>query len=159
MNGWGYAWGTLSGMGLSLVALFRTDVPAYWIFPAIAGLSLVVSIMVSLSTAPVDRSVLESFYRGVRPFGMWAPIRDRMDRETPPERGESAAVGIFNVLLGMVAISGLYLFPMYLVGHWYRLSAVCLSAAAAAGFGLWFTWYRCLPPARPADKNRQNGRR
>ena len=40
---------------------------------------------------------------------------------------------------------GLYLFPMYLVGHWYGKALVWLSVALAAIVILSFTWYRYLP--------------
>jgi hypothetical protein len=45
----------------------------------------------------------------------------------------------------MVAIASLYLFPMYLVGHWYRSSSLCLGIGLVAVFILRFTWYRNLP--------------
>jgi hypothetical protein len=51
-----------------------------------------------------------------------------------------------NVVLGGVAILGVYLFPMYLVGHWHGWAMVCLGVAALAAVALVFTWYRRLPP-------------
>jgi hypothetical protein len=45
----------------------------------------------------------------------------------------------------MLAITGLYLFPMYLVGHWYLYSAIWLGLAIAAVFALKYTWYQFLP--------------
>ncbi len=48
---------------------------------------------------------------------------------------------------GLVAITGLYLFPMYLVGHWHQTAAICLGAGLAAVAALAFTWYRHLPAA------------
>jgi len=147
MNGWGYAWGTLSGVALSLIALFWPEAPSYWTFPAIAGISLAISISVSLLTPQVDRLVLERFYRTVRPFGRWAPIRSWAGRTESEVKSESATLGLINVLLGMIAISGLYVFPMYLVGHWYSAALIWLGVAVAAGIALRFTWYRNLPPA------------
>ena len=52
---------------------------------------------------------------------------------------------MLNVLLGMVAILGLYLFPMYLVGHWYAQSLVWFGVCAGAIMVLRFTWYGNLP--------------
>lgn len=64
-------------------------------------------------------------------------------------KGESLPLAAVNVVLGCAAIIGLYLFPMYLVGHWHVRAAVCLGVAVAAGVGLIFTWYRRLPPHEP----------
>lgn len=52
---------------------------------------------------------------------------------------------VVNVFLGMVAIIGLYLFPMYLVGHWYFKSVVWLGPAISAVVVLKYTWYENLP--------------
>jgi hypothetical protein len=52
---------------------------------------------------------------------------------------------IVNVLLGMLAITGLYLFPMYLVGHWYLYSALWLALAISVVVALKYTWYQFLP--------------
>jgi len=45
----------------------------------------------------------------------------------------------------MAAITGLYLGPMYLVGHWYVRAGVWLGVASAAIGVLAVTWYRNLP--------------
>jgi hypothetical protein len=50
-----------------------------------------------------------------------------------------------NVVLAMLAITGLYLFPMYLVGHWYVDSMIWLVLAIAATLALKYTWYQFLP--------------
>jgi hypothetical protein len=50
-----------------------------------------------------------------------------------------------NVLLGMLAITSLYLFPMYLVGHGYLCSMIWLGLAIAAALALKYTWYPFLP--------------
>jgi len=147
MNGWGYAIGTLSGMLLSVVALFFPDVPVYFVFPSICMVSLFVSIVGSLATRPVDRDILVRFYRSVRPFGSWKPIAAKAGlsaKELSP-RSESMSRTIVNLLLAMLAITGLYLFPMYLVGRWYLYSVIWLGLAIVAAFALKYTWYRFLP--------------
>jgi len=66
-------------------------------------------------------------------------------------KSESVWLTIANVVLGMAAICGLYLFPMYLVGHWYGKSLMWFGIAAAAVVVLRFTWYSTLPPSGPAE--------
>jgi len=147
MNGWGYALGTLGGIVLSLVVLFFPDAPVYYVFPSICLASLLVSMAASILTKPVERKILVNFYRTVRPFGLWKPVAAEaaISVEEKSSRSESASLTILNVLLGMLAISGLYLFPMYLVGHWYADSAIWLLIALVAVLALRFTWYRFLP--------------
>ena len=148
MNGWGYAFGTLAGVLLSLVVLFFPDTPTYYVFPAICLASLLASIVTSLATEPVERDILIGFYTSVRPFGLWQPIRGQsgLSADELSSKAESRSLAVLNVMLGMVAISSLYLFPMYLVGHWYFCSMVCLGLAIAAIIALKYTWYRNLQP-------------
>ncbi len=147
MNGWGYALGTLGGMILSAIVLFLDALPAYVVFPLIVTASFLLSILGSLLTEPVEKGVLVSFYRSVRPFGLWQPIRENagLSFEEGTSRAENPGRTVLNVLLGMIAIASLYLFPMYLVGHWYRSSFFCLGIGVAAVVVLRFTWYRHLP--------------
>jgi SSS family solute:Na+ symporter len=149
MNGWGYAWGTLGGMFLSTVALFFDTWPAFVVFPSIVTASLLLSIFGSCLTRPVEQEVLLSFYQSVRPFGFWKPVKERsiLAHEDFISRSENAWITILNVLLGMAAIASLYLFPMYLVGHWYKYALICLGIGLTAVFILRFTWYQNLPEA------------
>ena len=147
MNGWGYAIGTLGGIALSLVALFAPELPAYYVFPLVCSASLVASVAASLLTQPVRPDVLVAFYRSVRPFGLWGPVQRQCDLSKEELEAESERVGtaIVNVLLGMAAITGLYLFPMYLVGHWYGKSLFWFVVAVVAIGVLRWTWYPNLP--------------
>jgi SSS family solute:Na+ symporter len=149
MNGWGYAWGTLGGMFLSTLALFFDTWPPFVVFPLIVTASLLLSIFGSLLTRPVEQGVLISFYQSVRPFGFWKPIKEIsiLAQEDFISRSENVWITILNVLLGMVAIAAFYLFPMYLVGHWYESSFICFGIGLTAVFVLRFTWYRNLPGA------------
>ena len=148
MNGWGYAFGTLGGILLSIVALFFPNAPAYYTFPLICAASLIASIAVSLATKPTDSEILIEFYKSVRPFGFWKPIAAKVGLSTKEmsSKSESMSRAIVNVLLAMLSITGLYLFPMYLLGHWYLYSAIWFGLAVAAAVALKYTWYRYLPP-------------
>ncbi|MHC4643664.1 MAG: sodium:solute symporter family transporter [Planctomycetota bacterium] len=146
MNGWGYALGTLGGMLLSLLVLFLPDAPVYYVFPLICAASLIVSIAVSLATQAVDQGILVNFYTSVRPFGAWKPIREQVQLSEPvPSNSENVWITILNIVLAMFAITGLYLFPMYLVGHWYLSSMIWLGLSLAAIVALRYTWYNNLP--------------
>jgi Na+/proline symporter len=148
INGWGYAIGTLVGLvGALAVPWIPAIQPDFISFPMICVLSLIGTLAATWLTAPTDVSLLVSFYRHVRPFGLWGPVR-RAAGLTEAEQndpGESAVLAILNTLLGAATILGAYLAPMYLVGHWHTQSLICLAVAAFAGTVLYFTWYRNLP--------------
>ena len=151
MNGWGYAAGTIVGMIAAFIPpVITPGAPMYAVFPFVTGYSLVACIATTLLTRPVDSETLQSFYKSVRPFGFWRHIRKEcgMSPLQLSDRGESPVFALLNVLLGMVAITGSYLFPMFLVGHWHLRAGICLVCAAAAITALYFTWYRILPPAQ-----------
>ncbi|MBN2475947.1 MAG: hypothetical protein JXB62_15150 [Pirellulales bacterium] len=150
LNGYGYAIGTLVGMVASLIVPF---VPAlslpYVAFPLVCGLSAVGCLAGTWWTRPTDEDVLTSFYRSVRPFGFWGPIRRRsgLSAAQLADRTEGLPLAAANVVLSSVVILGTYLAPMYLVAHWHATAAACFGMAAAAGVTLYFTWYRTLPEA------------
>jgi len=147
MNGWGYAAGTLAGILFSLVALFLPEAPMFVVFPRICIGSLLASVIVTFATRPVHESVLVTFYKSVRPFGFWKPIRARaqISSDILGDSSENAFRAVVNTCLGIVAITGYYLFPMYLVGPWHARAAICLGAALVATAILAVTWYRHLP--------------
>jgi SSS family solute:Na+ symporter len=161
INGWGYAAGTLGGILLSLVALIEPNAPMYVTFPPICAGSLLACIVVSLFTQPVEASVLCSFYRTVCPFGLWKPVKTMValkgDSSTTREKtpttktsgrwSESAWLSVFNTLIGILAVTGLYLSPMYLVGHRHMTAALFFAVTLCACVILAFTWYPNLPRA------------
>jgi Na+/proline symporter len=147
MNGWGYAAGTLGGIALAVVPLLIPRWPLYVSFPIICAGSLAGSVAVTLLTRPVDRATLIRFFRTVRPFGAWGPIRREANLSPQAQRdpAESAPRALLNVALAMAAVTGLYLAPMYLIGHWYIRAGVWLAVALVAIGILAVTWYRYLP--------------
>jgi Na+/proline symporter len=147
MNGWGYAWGTLGGLLLSLLALFFKKTPDYYVFPLIVTASTLACIVGSLATAPVSRQILTAFYLTVRPFGLWNTVRQDLTAEELPDQKGSEGIGrsLLNTGLGMLAILAFYLSPMFLVGHVYLKASLWAGAGILAVFLLRFTWYRRLP--------------
>lgn len=149
INGWGYAAGTVVGLVAALaVPLVPGLEPMYVSFPLICAISLLGTLAATLVTAPTEQELLLAFYRHVRPFGFWGPVRRAagLSEDQLRDPAESPFLALLNTGLGAIAILGLYLAPMYLVGHWHREAAVWFAVAAAAAGILYFTWYRTLPP-------------
>ncbi len=148
LNGWGYTSGMLGGMSLAVLSLVWPQVPIFVLFPLTIAVSLVTSVAVSYATAPCDQDTLTQFYATVRPFGVWKPVRDQIaDADKMRlDVSESWSLAVLNVGLGMIAVGGAYLAPMYFVGHWYGRALASVGACGAACLTLYFTWYRMLPP-------------
>ena len=177
INGWGYAVGTFAGLLAALLVPFgpriaeglvaaaaAADAPllvswlrgmhlVYVSFPTVLVVSLVGTVGATLLSQPTDRELLVTFFRHVRPFGFWGPIRRaaQLSEAERTDKAESPVLAILNTVVGGAAILGVYLAPMYLVGHWHREAALSFGVAAAAMIVLYFTWYRTLPPRRPAE--------
>ena len=153
MNGWGYAAGIIGGIALSLGVLFFNNPPAYVTFPILIGGSFLACVVVSLVTKPVERHFVERFYQSVRPFGAWGPIKRAVPPlETDAQRlCESPLLTLTTVVLAILMLSGLYLFPCYLVGHWHTQAFTWIGIVVASAIGLYFTWYRNLPESPPED--------
>jgi SSS family solute:Na+ symporter len=147
MNGWGYALGIFVGIGLAIADLLVGNAPPYISFPVISVASLLTSVVGSLATRPVGRKTLTSFYRTVRPFGLWKPVRAEsgLSPSELSDESEGPALAMLNVAVAMIGIAGLYLFGMYIVGHWYLHAVLWLALAVGSGIVLYYTWYRNLP--------------
>jgi Na+/proline symporter len=159
LNGWGYAAGTLGGIVLSLAVLFFPDMPAYVQFPLISIGSLLACLVASLATAPDEPETLRTFYRTVRPIGIWRPVRATCGlapRELA-DPAESPWRTVGNTLVACCGVTGLYLFPMYLVGHWYGRAGVWFGVFLCAATVLYFTWYRYLEGNKPGTEGELSG--
>lgn len=146
LNGWGYAIGSLSGLILSLVVLFRPETPRYIYGPAINIISLIGCIAGSLLTKPIDKNVLLEFFRKVKPKGFWKPIRlaSGLTNEALNENLDKSSIIVLNVVVGSIAILVYYLTFIYLIGHWYLYSLVSFGIAVITTLILYNTWYKKL---------------
>ncbi len=151
LNGWGYAVGTVSGLIASLVVPFVPALePLYISFPLISTISLVGTFAGTWLTRPTDIGVLVNFYETVRPFGFWGLVRRQA--KAPTDAGEGMRLALVNVILGLFAIFGAYITPMYLVSHYHVHALVSFCVALAAVFVLKRTWYDNLPPSEIASQ-------
>jgi SSS family solute:Na+ symporter len=143
LNGAGFFWGMVAGIvpALILPRFFVGTLDLYY-FPIILGLSALGAILGTYSAPPTDEATLTSFYRSVRPWGFWKPVRDKVLAETPDFKS-NATFGrdMMNVGLGVVVQTGLIAFPIYLVlmnPTGMAISAVIISIA---GYALKRTWW------------------
>ncbi len=147
LNGWGFTIGSLAGaLPAFLLLLPDPYVPAlmrapYGSFPVIVACSCAGCVLGSLATRPTDRALLSTFYRKIKPFGIWGGLGISVERQAV----DRLPLISLNVVLAGAAIVGCYLTPMFLVGHWYGRAGISFLIALVAGVTLFFTWYRRLP--------------
>ena len=123
-NAYGYFWGMLAGLiGALVLPIALPDVQPLMAFPLLLIFGLVGSIAGTLLTPPESDDVLCEFYRTVKPWGAWGPIRDKviaLDPDFAPNRAFYR--DMFNVAVGIVWQIGLVVMPIYLViQQWWSM--------------------------------------
>ncbi len=142
LNGYGYFWGMISGIAAALVfPAVLPQVRLLYAFPVILAFSVAASVIASLATAPDEEETLVHFYRTVRPWGWWGPIRAKVADPVPVASWKRDA---FNVAVGIVWQFSIMLIGIYLVLQAYRPLLLCLFLAVATSLVLKRTWYRHL---------------
>jgi Na+/proline symporter len=142
-NGFGYFWGMVTGIAAAmLVPLALPGTSALNCFPVILGISLVGAIAGTLLTPAEDDEVLKNFYRRVRPWGFWGPVKEKVMREDPSFKPNPDFMrDMFNVVVGIAGQTSLIAFPVFLVIRRYNNAWISLALVAATSAILKFTWY------------------
>ncbi|MFY0601981.1 MAG: Na+:solute symporter [Cyclobacteriaceae bacterium] len=116
-NGFGFFWGMMAGLIASLVMpIAMPDLQPLYSFPYILAISLTGSILATLLTPSEDDEVLISFYKKVKPWGFWKPIRDKaIASDLTFQENKGFKRDMFNVVVGTVWQLSLVVMPIYLV--------------------------------------------
>jgi Na+/proline symporter len=116
-NGNGYFWGMVAGIIPAMVfpMIFHSTLELYY-FPLILLISILGCIAGTYSSKPTDENVLKDFYKNVRPWGFWEPIKQKVKAEDPSfEENKFFYKDMFNVAIGIIAQTALVALPIYLV--------------------------------------------
>jgi SSS family solute:Na+ symporter len=148
-NGMGYFGGMISGIVAALIFPKIFPDPTLWnlerniaIFPLILVISAVTSVVVSLLTKPDEEEVLKKFYKQVRPWGFWGPIRDKVMAEDPNfEPNRNFPRDTVNVIIGIIWQLSLVLIPTYLVIRNFRNMWISITVLVATSIFLKKNWY------------------
>lgn len=155
-NGFGFAWGVGSGIGASLilqvidrynkVQLGDKFVPMapYVTFPLVMAVSLIVSIVVTLKTKPVDDEVSMEFLRRTRVGGFWERIKRKMDFDFVRDITIEHLNDIISVVLALPAQMCLLFGAMCFVIHDWQKFITCMVIFLFCCVGLYFFWYKNL---------------
>jgi SSS family solute:Na+ symporter len=149
LNGYGYFWGMVAGIGASLVIPFlMPSVAAIYAFPYVLAISLAGCIAGSYLTRPEPDEVLVEFYMRVKPWGFWKPVLEKVRQRYPEfQPNRNFRRDMFNVAVGIVWQTSLVALPIYLVIHESSSMFVTLAIVVVTSAILKFTWWDTLDDA------------
>jgi Na+/proline symporter len=151
LNGFGFFAGMVIGM-LGALTLSQVigprfpeippDILPLYSFPVLLFLSTAACVLVTLLTPPDDMDLLAKFYRNVRPWGWWGPVRKHVLELDPSFAvNKNFRRDAFNVVLGTIVQTALVALPMYVVLRRFDGIAASLALVAIGGVILKKTWY------------------
>ncbi|MCG6949069.1 MAG: Na+:solute symporter [Acidobacteria bacterium] len=142
-NGHGYFWGMAAGIVPALIfpAIWPDVLPLFY-FPHLMGISLVGCIAGTYLTKPTDRETLKTFYRTVRPWGFWGPIRREVEAEDPDFKCNiNFKRDMVNVVVGTIWQTALVALPIYFVLMRWRPVAITAVIVVVTMIFLKKNWY------------------
>jgi len=152
-NGWGYFWGMAVGIGSAVIMAtpyVLPDVRDINKFPIILVVSLVAALLGTFLTKPDPADVLKEFYRRVRPWGFWGPIRDQVMKEDPAfQRNKDFFRDMFNICVGTVWQTCFIVMAIFLVTRHFANVLIALVLLVITSVILKFNWYDKLPAPSP----------
>jgi SSS family solute:Na+ symporter len=151
-NGHGYFWGMVAGLVPALIfpLVLKDTLPLYY-FPVLFVLSLAGCLIGTYAAGPTDEKTLIAFYRNVRPWGFWGPIREKVLAQDPGfPVNRNFRRDMFNVVIGTIWQTSLVLLPMYVVLLNWQAAAIVAGVAIVTSGILKKSWYDTLDKeARP----------
>ncbi len=145
MNGYGFAAGTVAGMGAAVIQrILLPDIPEYFAFVIATVSSLLGMIIGTYVSEPTGEKTLLEFYKRTRPFGLWGPIRKQLTPDTLQKINQENRRDILSTFFAVPWQIVLFLTGMSIIFKrwdeffWLALLLTFLSV------GLYFNWYRHL---------------
>ncbi|MGA3026626.1 MAG: sodium:solute symporter family protein [Bryobacteraceae bacterium] len=156
-NGYGYFWGMATGITSALTIpviighiqplqdfarVHELNLDVSLGFALVFGLSLIGCIAGTLRTRPEEDEIVMDFYRRVRPWGFWGPIREKVQKlDSSFEPNRDFLLDMFNVVVGIVWQVSLVALPIYIVIRQFDRVAITAAIVLATSVILKFTWY------------------
>jgi len=145
-NGYGYFWGMIVGVGSAMLTpVLFPGLDPLQAFPFIMGAAALASIIGSLMTDPDGDDVLLAFYTSVKPWGFWAPIKEKaLLKDANFSIDNSSGRDLFNVFVGIIWQMTFVLAPILLVIKSYVWMTVTFIVMALLTLVLKKNWYERL---------------
>jgi len=146
-NGYGYFWGMVAGLIPALIFpyIFTETLDLYY-FPWLLLVSVIGALLGTFLSKPTDEEVLKEFYRTVRPWGFWGPIKAKVMAEDPTfVPNKNFKLDMFNVIIGTTAQTALVAMPIYIVLKDTLPIWITIAITIVCGLILKKTWWDRLP--------------
>ncbi|MBR9919498.1 MAG: Na+:solute symporter [Bacteroidetes bacterium] len=146
-NGNGFFWGMVFGLipALSFRFIFEGVLDLYT-FPLMLLLSVVGCLVGTYTAPPVEEETLKAFYRNVKPWGFWGPIKRKvMEEDADFVPNKDFKRDMFNVVIGVIWQTALVIFPIYLVLLETVPFLIVFGVAVVCTLILKRSWYDRLP--------------
>ena len=144
-NGYGFAIGTFFGMGAAIVQrLFWPDCPEKYQFIIMTAVGLIASVAGAYLTKPTDPEVLKNYYRKIRPFGLWAKLKETLTEEQRLKMDAENRNDLISLPFAFFWQVTILLLPIQLLIGAYKSFAVTLVVFVLSITGLYIFWYRKL---------------
>jgi len=145
MNGYGFAAGTVAGMGAAVMQrLLLPDIPEYYAFIIATTSSLLGMIIGTYMAKPTEESVLLEFYKRTRPFGFWGPVRKKISGENMAEINKENRRDIISTFFAVPWQVVLFLTGMAVILKRWDQFGFLLIILICLSVGLYFNWFRHL---------------
>jgi len=153
LNGYGYFWGMVAGIGAALVLPFlMPSVAAIYAFPYILAVSLAGCFAGSYLSKPEPDEVLIAFYMRVKPWGFWKPVLAKVRERYPNyQPNKNFKRDMFNVVVGIAWQVSLMALPIYIVIHETTPMLVTLGVLVVTSIILKLSWWNKLDEAVRID--------
>ena len=148
-NGVGFAISTAAGLCAAVLQRFLLpNLNEIWQFLTMISIGFTATILGTYLTKPTDHEVLENFYRTTRPFGFWAPFKKILPPDVRTAMQREHRNDILALPFTMLWMLTLFMLPMQLVIHTFGAFWKTFALFAIGLAGMYFFWYRNLPPAQ-----------
>ena len=145
-NGVGFAVGTIVGVVAAIYSVWvYADVELYVSFPILLGISIVSSVAATFMSPPTDMETLKTFYRNVRPAGLWGPVRQAVLAEDGELPRDTFGWDLVTSLIVATGLQSLFLMSTYACTHQWKAFWVAGGVVVVVAVITYFTWYTKLP--------------
>jgi solute:Na+ symporter, SSS family len=153
-NAHGFFWGMAIGIIVGIVPFifegilpglfpgFSQDIRILYYFPIILLISSIGCILGTYLRKPTDEETLKNFYKNVRPWGFWKPIKEKVMADDPSfEPNKNFWLDMFNIVVGIIAQTSLVALPIFLVVKKFGYMWITVAIAAVSAIIMKRTWW------------------
>ena len=146
-NGHGYFWGMLAGLIPALIfpLVFQETLELYY-FPLLLLSSLAGCAIGTFVQPATDEAVLDKFYKNVRPWGFWKPVKARILAQDPSFKvNTNFKADMINIVIGIIWQTAIIATPVFLVLLQWMEMSLALVVVVITSILLKINWWDKLP--------------